>query len=514
MLESKSMSNDITLPEAKYGHALDEYYGFLQAIVANNGGTVGPGQRLVTLNTITPYSIVKGKPLYNSFVLRAFADLVVRRSSSASAGSPKEPSQDIIESANSGDAWSFEYFRLAFPNLLQELKKYIKDPSVQARIVALESSWDGAHDAYTQELDKLEDAWDEHATRKGLSEDADPARYFREKSAWWRKRRDKMQRLYDKQFQYLVEIADLELAHLDAQGLLFKDLKDSLSTQNHVKLPIRPELESGVASDPTNSPADYDRRPAIFAAGSQVFDDLLDESNDGDEAAQFQRGYEVRRQKTTKYSHDIDWGASGSARKFFFLRANLGIAEKRHFEEQITKIGRIQVGFRAIQEIIIVRGRWYSGSFLRSATFQQWLAAQPEFREKLGNLVTSVIVCRGLTVRLSFDSDIHQNSWRELKVKGSGGLSIGGWNFGMSGHYNSRTEWDVKDVTNNSVTFADGPKVCRVIGLKVEEVLPAPVGAKSVVAAGMDDGFDAAMLADLRAGRIDYSSFIDRVHGR
>jgi hypothetical protein len=508
------MSNDITLPEARFGHALDEYYGFLHAIVANNGGTVGPGQRLVTLNTITPYSIVKGKPLYNSFVLRAYADLVVRRSSSTSAGSPKEPPRDIIESANSGDSWSFEYFRLVFPNLLQELKKYIEDSSVQARIMALESSWNGAHEAYTDELDRLEGAWEEHASRRGLNEEADPARYFREKSAWWRKRRDKVQRLYDKQFQYLVEISDLELAHLDARGLLFKDLKDSLSTLNQVRLPIRPDLENGIASDPTNSPADYDRRPAIFPAGSQVFDDLLDETNDGDEAAQFQRGYEIRRQKVTTLTHDIDWAASGSARKLLFLRANLGIAEKRHFEEQIAKIGRIQVGFRAIQDIVIVRGKWYSGSFMRSAEFQKWLAAQPEFREKLNHLVTSVIVCRGLTVRLSFDSDIHQNSWRELKAKGSGGLSIGGWNFGLSGHYNSRTEWDVKEVTNNSVTFADGPKVCRVIGLQVEEVLPAPDVANSAVAANMDDSFDPALLADLRAGRIDYGSFVDRIHGR
>ena len=69
------MSNDITLPEAKFGHALDEYYGFLHRIVKDNGGTLAPDQRLVTLNTITPYSIVKGKPRYNMFVLRAYADL-------------------------------------------------------------------------------------------------------------------------------------------------------------------------------------------------------------------------------------------------------------------------------------------------------------------------------------------------------------------------------------------------------------------------------------------------------
>jgi hypothetical protein len=116
------MSEDISLPDAKLSHALDEYYGFLYAVVANHGGIVGPGQRLVTLNTITPFSIMKGKPLYNMFILRAYTDLVIRRSA-ADAGSPKSPPEQIIDSANSGDSWSWEYYRFMFPKLSRELKK-------------------------------------------------------------------------------------------------------------------------------------------------------------------------------------------------------------------------------------------------------------------------------------------------------------------------------------------------------------------------------------------------------
>lgn len=506
------MSNDISLPEAKFDHALDEYYGFLHKVVANTGGTIGPGQRLVTMNTITPYSIVKDKSLYNMFVLRAYADLVIRKGTAKDAGSPKTPPSDIIDSANSGDAWSWEYFRLAFPNLLQELKKYIQDPSVKAQITALESTWSGAYDAYRGELEKLEEQWDEYAKKNGITEEKDPAKYYRLKAEWWRKRKDKVQRLYDKQFAILVEISDLELAHLDAKGLLLKDLKDNLSTANQVKLPIRPELEDGVTSDPTNSPGDYDRRPALYPSGTQVFNDLLDESADGDEKKQFQRGYEIKREKTTTYTHDTDWGASGSASKFFFLRANLSVSEKTHFEEQIKKVGSIQVGFRAIQDVIIVRGRWYSGAFLRSEAFQKWLDAQPEFREKLRHIVTSVIVCRGLTVKLNFESDIHQNSWRDLKTSGSGGLSIGGWNFGLNGHYNSRTDWDLKDVTTNSVTFADSPRVCRVIGLKVEDVLGD--STKSLADFKVDSLIPPELLAELVSAKISYGEFIDKIHQR
>jgi len=506
------MSNDITLPEAKFDHALDEYYGFLHKIVGTDSGTVTPAQRLVTMNTITPYSIVKDKPLYNMFVLRAYADLVIRRTSADIAGSPKQPAADVIENANSGDAWSFEYFRLAFPNLLQELKKYVQDPAVAAEITALESTWDGDYQKYIDELTKLEDEWDTYAEKKGLSEDKNPARYFQIKAEWWRKRKDRIQWLYDKQFAILIRISDLELAHLDATGLLLKDLKDNLSSGNQVKLPIRPELEEGVASDPTNSSGDYDKRPAMFPAGTQIFNDLLDTSNDGDEKAQFQRGYEIRRVKTTTYSHDTDWGASGSANKFFFLRADLSVSEKAHFEEQIKQVGLIQVGFRAIQDIVIIRGRWYSGAFLKSDRFQKWLEDQPEFREKLRNLITSVIVCRGLTVKLNFETDIHQNSWRDLKTSGSGGLSVSGWNFGLSGHYNSRTDWDLKDVTNNSVTFTDGPLVCRVIGLEVEDVLGPPKKATYVYS--LNEPIPEQLLDELKKGEIDYSTFIDRVHRR
>jgi len=506
------MSNDITLPEAKFGHALDEYYGFLHKIVENSGGAIEPGQRLVTMNTITPYSIVKDKPLYNMFVLRAYADLVIRRSSSKEAGSPKTPPNDVIESANSGDAWSWEYYRLAFSNLLQELKKYIQDPAVKAKIAALEGTWSGAWDAYMLELESLEGRWSEYAKNYGLSEEDNPAKYYKSKADWWRKRKDKVQRLYDKQMAILIEISDLELAHLDAAGLLYKDLKDNLSTINQVKLPIRPELEETTPSDSTNSPGDYDRRPAIYPTGTEVFNVLLDESVDGDEQTQFQRGYEIKRQKTTTFSHDTDWEATGSAGKFFFLRANLSISEKAHFEEQIKKIAHIKVGFRAIQDIVMVRGRWYSGAFLKSAIFQKWLDAQPEFRDNLRHIVTSAIVCRGLTVRLSFDSDIHQNSWRDLKSKGTGGLSIGGWIFGLSGHYNSRTDWDLKDITNNSVTFADGPRVCRIIGLKVEDVLGPSVNAKAHH--GVNDPIPDELLKGLVSGKLSYNDFIDGVHQR
>lgn len=499
------MSNDIALPQAKFEHALDEYYAFLHAIVRNGDGAVGPGQRLVTMNTITPFSIVKDKPLYNTFVLRAFADLVIRTSASIDGGSPKTPPSDIIQSANSGDAWSWEYFRLAFPNLMQELKKYVQDPAVKARITALESTWSGAYDLYAEELSRLEGQWEVFAVERGLSEEKNPGQYYQAKAEWWRKRRDKVQRLYDKQRALLVEISDLELAHLDAAGLLVKDLKDNLSTDNQVKLPIRPELENATASDPTNSPGDYDRRPALFPPGTQVFDDLLDQTKDGDLQAQFQRGYDVKREKVTTFSHDTDWGASGSAKKFFFLKANLSVSERAHFEEQIKSVGQIQVGFRSIQEIVIVRGRWYSGAFLKSAGFQKWLDAQPEFREKLRNIITSVIVCRGLTVRLNFTHDIHQSSWRELKIKGSGGLSIAGWNFGLSGHYNSHTAWDLKDVTSNSVTFADAPDVCRVIGLKVEDVLGEPAKPQALT----ED-----LIQKFRGGRMPYAEFQDRIHAR
>jgi hypothetical protein len=502
------MSNDISLPEAKYGHALDEYYGFLHKLVGAGGGGLGTNQRLVTMNTITPYSIVKGKPLYNMFVLRAYADLVIRRSMTGEAASPKSPPSDVIEAANSGDAWSWEYYRLAFPNLLRELKKYVQDPSVKARIIALEATHDGAYEAYRQELDTIETDWDAYAKAKGLDEARDTSRYFLEKADFFRKRRDRVQRLYDKQFNLLIEISDLELAHLDSQGLLFKELKDNLSTLNQVKLPIRPELETGTVSDPTNSPADYDRRPAIYPAGTQIFDDLLDDSEDGDEQRQFQRGYEIQRTKTTTYTHDTDWGASGSASKFMFLRANLSIAEKTHFEEQITKIGHIQVGFRAIQDVVIIRGRWYSGAFLKSKMFQNWLKAQPEYRDKLRNIITSVIVGRGLTVKLNFDSDIHQASWRDLKVSGSGGLSVGGWNFGMNGHYNSHTEWDLKDVTKNSVTFADGAKVCRVLGLRVEDVLGSASEAKLLDTSNV---IDPAIVAAYSSGKLAYDDFIEEL---
>lgn len=89
---------------------------------------------------------------------------------------------------------------------------------------------------------------------------------------------------------------------------------------------------------------------------------------------------------------------------------------------------------------------------------------------------------------------------------------MGGWNFGMSSDCNSRTEWDLKDVTKNSVTFADGPKVCRVLGLKVEDVLGAP---KTPLAQHLlNSPVPKDLIQDLNAGNLPYNDFIDKLHGR
>ena len=57
------MSNDISLPETKFEHAFDAYYTFLRRLVQGGDGDMGPNQRVVTLNTITPFAIVKDKLL-------------------------------------------------------------------------------------------------------------------------------------------------------------------------------------------------------------------------------------------------------------------------------------------------------------------------------------------------------------------------------------------------------------------------------------------------------------------
>ena len=506
------MSDDISLPEAKFSHALDEYYGFLHSIVKDNNIPNNGRRRLVTMNTITPYSIVKDKSRYNMFVLRAYADLVIRRETAKVSGSPKKPPSDIIENANSGDSWSSEYYALAYPNILQALKKYIRDPSVSAKISALTDTLEGVENAYSEEQNKLEDAWLKYAIDNKISENVDSGKYYAIKSDWWKKRNQKLKRLYEKQQSLRIEISDLEIDHLDSNGVKFKELKDNLSKINQVKLPIRPELEDGSDSDHTSGLSDYDIRPAMYPPGSQVFNDLLDEKNDGDDQINFERGYEINRTKKTNYTHDTDWEASGSASKFYFLRANLSSSEKTHFEEQITKIGSIQVGFRAIQNIVIIRGKWYSGSFLKSQEFTNWLNNSPEYKDRLQNIVTSVIVCRGLVVKLNFETDIHQNSWKELKRKGEGGISIAGWNLGLSGHSNSRTEWDITDVTKNSVTFRDGPGVCRIIGLQVESVLSDTTRSGSLVQFNVDDPIPDEIVKDYESGKTDYEEFLKTIH--
>ena len=261
------------------------------------------------------------------------------------------------------------------------------------------------------------------------------------------------------------------MAHLDSTGLLLKDLKDNLSTGNQVELPIRPELENYVSSDPTNSPGDYHRRPAIYPAGTSVFDDLLDESADGNEATQLQRGFEVKRQKITQYTHDTDWAASGSARQVHVSAGQPSRSPRRLTSRSRSSSSARYSRLSSDPGVVIIAAAVF-WSIPKKPAIPGLAQGPTRVPEKLRHLITSVIVGRGLTLRLNFTTDYPPGSWRDLKIKVPAACR-GRGRSACPATTNSHTTWDLKDVSENSITFVDGPKVCRVLGLKVEDVLGA-----------------------------------------
>ena len=526
---------NIDFAQTQLSEALDHYYSFVKKIVANDGGVLSPNQRLALTNTITSIGFLPKKKYYNTQLFRSFADLTVLDGHDPKkSGSPIEGAQidNIIGSPDISSAWSSEFAQVALPYTISKVKdRLTADEKLQ--VDNLEKEFDTAYDDYLEELDKLEDGWSDYVDNSGINPDDDD--YWVKYRKWWSKRNRKLARKLNK--AQLVE-TDIEVElkkSATPESLWLLPIRNQLLDVHLVPLPVDPELEEETTANVQHRPGFWDVRPSIRPPGLGDYDLFLKETASDDSAEKNEsedkdqtdeqiedtlnlengRSYHVSSGAQATYQHDVDWKTTAKT-GYGFFSGSVSVGKQEHFNDAATKLKTLSVGFRRVDEMIVVRDRWFSRKLLNDSEFLDYLKDKsPKSIYTLSNCVVSLIVARGLCLRLTFDEDYSSTEWEKLQVSGSAGISVGGWSFGLKGHYNESEHWTTTRDDKNSITFIDKLDVCRVIGFRVENLIDKSDEENAGVFGTLVSGEVSVserlntLEQSFREGKIDYLSFLD-----
>jgi len=527
---------DIDFAQTNLNEALDHYYSFVKVMVANDGGALSANQRLALTNTITSIGFLENKKYYNTQLFRAFADLTVLDGRDPKKpGSPVEGSQidNIIGSPDISSAWSSEFAQVALPYTISKVKDRLSADD-KLEVDNLEDEFDAAYDEYLDELDNLENQWNDYTEEHELEKDDDI--FWVEYRKWWSRRNRKLARKLKKAQRLETDIEVTLKRSATPESLWLLPIRNQLLDVNMVPLPIDPSLEEETTAAVQHRPGFWDVRPSLRPPGLGDYDlflketasdepDNKKESDDKDQTDEIieetlklesGRSYHVSSGATATYKHDVDWKTTAKT-GYGFFSASVSVGKQEHFSDAAAKLKTLSVGFRRVDEMIVVRDRWFSRKLLNDNEFLDYLKDKsPKSIYTLSNCIVSLVVARGLVLRLTFDDDYSSTEWEKLQISGSAGISIGGWRFGLKGHYNKDEHWTSSRNDKNSITFIDKLDVCRVIGYRVENLIDAEpeAGGFSTLTSGQASVSEKLELLEksFREGEMDYLSFLEAYH--
>lgn len=444
----------ISIPPSESGlpKALEQYYKELTNIIG-----LREDQPILLNNTITTFDIVSEAPFYTEGVFRNFADRKYKVS-------PRD-----IGSAIEADRFSFEYervldiastkidaavseeVRLKISNLKREIRRVNKD------LVAFE-----------KEIIK---DWNEIALNEGLKPET--PKYELRRLNYFESilYADQKKGFTEEIEEYQRAINNLrESAYTPAQQKLIRAV-DELSETYKVARPWNIYFERDFPDSTVLTFAD----PTVR---SRQFCDVSPSIYPGSNLIKFQeRGGEKREISVTEKTqhnelHTRTWSAAGSASfSLFGLRfgGSGGGSGSSSYKKDFESLKSFSMDFAGIDEVYANRGLWFDPSLFSNEELKPIFDKIPGARD-LGYVAVSLIIGRGLTLKLDFKETVETESWTRRRFNGRGGVSIFGYRFGGSGSTTSY-DYDFKlSEDKKSVEFKDDPRHCRVLGVRLERI--------------------------------------------
>ena len=143
------------------------------------------------------------------------------------------------------------------------------------------------------------------------------------------------------------------------------------------------------------------------------------------------RRFGVKTTEVLSDEHLKDWNISSSLISMPFFTARGETSSISNFKRALTNTREIEVGFQYVAELPIMRVDWFKSTIFDGKRVKEYMKLRPRLAENLENLTTSVIVARGLSLKLVFSSVDDIRTWGDTKVSGS--FTLFGISFGPSG---------------------------------------------------------------------------------
>lgn len=452
------MAHDLTAAQSAIKNALDQYYDFLHELILPPGESIPPGQRIAVNNTLLTIDLYEKSPLWDEEVFRSFADRVVLTS----------PTNYAMGSPSTADLYSEQYENL-LNRVMSKLDSKLSPTDLQ-RIQGHRGNMADYRKDIQHLFTEVNDAWRAETTKRGLKEN-DP-HYLEEQISFFEVQRipSTLRDLRSSIDSELRDIAQIRLAAFppDTQELL-KRFDFTTLVENKMPRPKNATLEI----DQGYSEMDLARLNSIGGLS------LFDEGQDITPAMSLVgflknpgvRRFEIKDSAVQKHHHDNDWNVSASG-SYLFFSAGASASGGETVQSIASQVTEFSVKFENIAEVWVRRGSWYSSGIFTIPQVAEELEKDPKLASRLAYVTASMVIARGLALRVYLKDESQVETWRSFSAGGSGGFSFCGISFGGGGGGGS-TSYDMSySIAEKWVEFTDGPQHARLLAFRTVEAIP------------------------------------------
>ncbi|MEP4247365.1 hypothetical protein [Tateyamaria sp.] len=445
---------EVTAQESTINNVMDLYYSWLVSLVGPKGN-----DKVALLSTITTHDIEQKAPLYTNQVFRQFADRTV-------SISPED-----FGAGNTNDRYSVIYDRIV---AVAAAKIYAEAELTDKQKIDLDAYDGDITEAFgeikTLRRDVLDD-WTEYAKAANLEPgtpkyDLEQAKYYQPTISLIKSQRQKITKAQAKKRAIWLNVfAD----DPDARRLseIFENCNDQ---QNMQSLPTSIDIEERYGLDPITigAAADsglfaFDTTLGLLPSGTLT--KILDQK--GERGASFEKGSEET------HNHDKAWSASASG-GWGLWKASASASQEKHFRQSLEKLESVTISCDFMGEYWVNRRNWFASTVFSNKYVLEVLEDDPKTAALLANVISSMIIVRGLKLTYKFRDAEDTKVWSSYNYKASGGFKVFGIGVGLGGSSSgSQLDHDVNE-DDRTVTFFDGTNVCRLLALRASKVIDLP----------------------------------------
>lgn len=433
-------------------NALDQYYAELLRLIGERGS-----QPVLLNNTITTFDINGKAPFYTEGIFRQFADRKFRQS------------PDDLGTAVQAERFSYEYERV-MDIATTDIDESLSEEN-RSRIEANQREVNRLNKELVQFETEITRLWNEIVKSENL-EPNKPAYQLRQISFYESILYADQKKVYtDEIAVYTRKIEKIRsAAYTPAQRKLLQS-KSELAESYKIARPWNTYFERDFPDATVFTFADpkfrtrqlCDISPALYPSINLV---------EFQKSGGAQRSITISASTTHNQVHTQTWGAAGRGSFSVFgigIGGGGGGSGESSYKRNFKSIRNFSIDFAGIEEVYTQPGVWYDPSLFKNDELKEIFDSIPGARD-LEFVAVSLIIARGLTLKLDFSDFVETEQWSKRNFRARGGVSVFGYRFGGSGS-SSTYDYDLKiSDDKRTVTFIDDPKHCRLLAVRLERI--------------------------------------------